>query len=86
MRWLLARSGCKTCEICGGGFFVKPYREGKARFCSQVCGGVWHARTRLSKIDKGYLKGNRYRAGLKPANSFESGHGSLGTRMSKGFI
>ena len=62
----------KTCEICSTKFFVKPYRRDRARFCSQKCGGFWHARERLVNMPKDYMKGNKFRTGLRPANAFTS--------------
>jgi hypothetical protein len=38
----------KQCEICGRAFAVKKSRLAVARFCSQQCGGAWHATTRLA--------------------------------------
>lgn len=71
----------KTCEICETKFFVKAYRRDKARFCSQKCGGVWHARERLASISKDYMKGNKFRVGMRPTNAFApenvKGAGSL---------
>lgn len=52
-----------TCEICGGSFSVRNYRAKSARFCSQRCGGAWHARERLSKRDTSYMLGNKWAAG-----------------------
>ncbi len=66
----------KHCEICSAPFSVKPYRKDKARFCSFVCGGKWHAKERLALIDKSYALGNKWRAGLRPANAFVAGEAS----------
>jgi hypothetical protein len=60
------------CEVCGGAFNVKPYRRKKARFCSQKCGGVWHAKARLNTGTKPYMLGNKHRVGKRPANAFTS--------------
>lgn len=60
----------KTCEICSGAFQVKPYREKTARFCSQACGGTWHMTVR--KMPSDHKVGNKWRAGLRPANAFTS--------------
>ena len=64
----------KTCEICACLFDVSPYRESTARFCSKKCGGVWHAKTRLPSVVSESMKGNNYRLGKRPANSFKKGH------------
>lgn len=61
------------CEICGGNFYVKPYRVKTARFCSKQCGGVWHAKTRLPEHVRKHAKGNKYRLGKTPANAFQKG-------------
>ena len=62
----------KRCEVCGEPFLVKPYRDSTARFCSQKCGGVWHAQTRLNNGPKPYMVGNKLRLGLRPSNAFTS--------------
>ena len=62
------------CEICGGSFLVKRYRALTARFCSQICGGSWHAKTRLAHADKPHMRGNKLRKGIPPSNAFEPGH------------
>jgi len=62
-----------TCEICSTVFSVKPYRAPTARFCSRACGGVWHAKTRLSG-PKPWAVGNKWRAGKRPTNAFPKGH------------
>lgn len=62
----------KHCEECGASYEVKPYRAATARFCSQVCGGAWHARTRLNVGPKEHMRGNKLRAGLRPSNAFEA--------------
>ena len=60
----------KSCEICSAPFTVKPYRASKARFCSFACGGKWHMQTRVMPSD--HKAGNKWRAGLRPANAFTS--------------
>jgi hypothetical protein len=69
----LSEDVTNVCEVCGDGFWVKPYRRKKARFCSQSCGGVWHAKTRLAMRDTSYMAGNQWRKGLAPANAFKPG-------------
>ena len=61
-----------VCEECQTAFRVKPYRVGKARFCSFACGGRFHARTRLNTGSKAYMRGNQLRKGLRPTNAFKS--------------
>lgn len=78
----------KKCEICGDSFSVRPYRKNTARFCSFRCGGVWHATHRLPKIVSKRMRGNRYRAGKRPANAFVEKHvpwnaGLTGIHLSK---
>lgn len=58
----------KACEVCGCIFHVRKYRALSARFCSQVCGGSWHATTRLAHMPKPYMVGNQFRKGLSPGN------------------
>lgn len=70
----------KTCEICGKPFFVKPYRQFRARFCSQSCGGKWHMRHRRMRGPS--LYGNTLRKGKRPANAFPVGH-NKGKRLVK---
>ena len=79
----------KLCEVCGVEFRVQPYRAATARFCSQACGGTWHARTRLARVKKPWAIGNRWRAGKPPANAFAPGHAAWnkdlkGIRLSPG--
>jgi hypothetical protein len=62
------------CEICQSRFHVRKYRALTARFCSQQCGGHWHAKARLSKLPRDHMRGNKFRVGLAPANAFLSGH------------
>ena len=64
----------KICEVCGKVYFVKNYRKEKTRFCSKKCQGKWLADNILSKIDKSYLMGNKFREGKIPTNHFEKGH------------
>lgn len=64
----------KNCEICGAAFVVRPYRAKSARFCSQRCGGTWHARTRLAAMPHTWMLGNKLRVGLPSANPFPRGH------------
>lgn len=59
-----------NCEICGAEFSVKPYRAGKARFCSKQCGGKWHMANRSMSND--HKAGNKYRLGKRPSNAFTS--------------
>lgn len=35
------RMVAKTCEFCSQTFYVRLYREKKARFCSRSCRGKW---------------------------------------------
>jgi hypothetical protein len=64
----------KTCEVCGAAFSVQAYRANTARFCSQKCGGAWHAKTRLAAMPHTWAVGNRHRAGRRPTNAFPEGH------------
>ena len=64
----------KTCEICGCLFQVKNYRAKTARFCSQKCGGVWHAKTRLPEVVRKSMQGNKWRSGKRPSNAFSCGN------------
>lgn len=65
----------KTCEICGTGFFVLPYRSQTARFCSRSCRASWVGTLPHNKRDKPWLKGNKFAAGNKPNHkSFKVGH------------
>lgn len=65
-----AHSAEVVCEVCRTVFHVRGYRAHTARFCSLVCGGAWHAKTRLNGKPKPYMRGNQFRKGLKPANAF----------------
>ena len=69
----------KICEICGGAFQVKPYRDETARFCSQQCGGKWHMSVRT--MSSQHKIGNKYRSGTRPANAFPKGHATWNKDM-----
>jgi hypothetical protein len=67
----------KACETCGNSFTVRPYRAETARFCSGTCRAKWVSTLPSSccaKGDKPHLRNNKFRAGLMPANAFETGH------------
>jgi len=74
----------KICEVCGLPFRVKPYRADSARFCSFACGGTWRLKTH--PMPNAHKAGNRFRAGLRPANAFMSEHvrGSANARWVDG--
>lgn len=64
----------KKCEYCGHLYFVPRYREQKAKFCSRKCASkvIWEKY--LKNINQDYKKGNKWRLGKKPSNSFAKGH------------
>lgn len=62
-----------TCEVCREIFHVRRYRAATARFCSQKCGGSWHATTRLARVPKPYMVGNKFRVGIPPVNKGKEG-------------
>ena len=64
----------KICEVCGKEYYVKNYRKDISRFCSRKCQGRYTQQNVLSKVDKSYMKGNKYRVGKKSVNSFKKGH------------
>ena len=86
------------CEICGRSFQVKNYRAKTARFCSQQCGGVWHAKNRLAQYKHTFTSENAPRRyGQVPPNAFQAGdtpwnkgkkgiHCSPDTEFKKGYI
>jgi 5-methylcytosine-specific restriction endonuclease McrA len=69
----------KKCEICGKEYFVKPYREKTARFCSFKCSGYWHLKNR--EMPNEHKKGNKWRKGLRPTNSFTSEQAEIFNRV-----
>lgn len=78
----------KKCLCCGKVFLVKDYRKDSAKFCSRSCGAKYYYDNGLRNVNKDYMKGNQYRKGLKPTNSFEKGHtpwnkGLKGIHLSK---
>ena len=54
------------CEECGRGYWVKPYRRAKSRFCSFECGGRFRARETLNVGPKPWaaknLDGHRHKS------------------------
>jgi len=64
----------KKCLQCGNIFYVRNYRKDTAKFCSKSCLSKYYYDDRLRNIDKSYIIGNKYRAGIKPTNAFQNGH------------
>ena len=64
----------KKCLTCGKIFYVKPYRQNVAFYCSRSCSSKANYEKLLGNIDHSHLKGNQFRKGKKPTNSFEKGH------------
>ena len=64
----------KKCLNCGKVFYVKPYREKNALYCSRSCSSKANYDLTLGHCDKTYLIGNQFRKGKKPTNSFKNGH------------
>ncbi len=54
----------KQCESCKQTFSIPKYREHSVRFCS------WECRSKGMSYD--FMKGNKFRQGLRPANAFTS--------------
>lgn len=78
----------KKCKCCGRPFYVKKYRENTALYCSKSCSSKANYDKQLRYISHDYAKGNQYRKGLRPTNSFEKGHipwnkGIKGIHLSK---
>jgi hypothetical protein len=61
--------GIISCEICGKEFYVSGFRLESARFCSQMCNGVWtRSQPRLNFIgsaDNTGKKNGRYKHGKR---------------------
>lgn len=64
----------KKCLNCGKEFQVQNYRKDTAKFCCKSCASKYNYETILKNIDQSYKKGNQFRKGLKPSNSFPKGH------------
>lgn len=71
----------KTCEWCGRTFYVRPYMEKTARFCSRSCCARWQIKFRNFGVNtrwtKERLKGNKFGQGRTPWNK-----GLKGIRLS----
>ena len=64
----------KKCLNCGKEFQVRNYRKDTARFCCRSCGSSYNYAQGLGKCTHEHLKGNKFRVGKKPSNSFKKGH------------
>lgn len=56
------RTVAKTCEFCGRTFYVRPYREKSARFCSRSCRAKWQVKFAGFGVD------TRFKSGQTPWN------------------
>lgn len=63
------------CKVCEKPFSVRPYRAKTARFCSYACGGRFRGRACRGRPRPDML-GNKLRAGVRPTNAFQPGHGT----------
>jgi hypothetical protein len=63
-----------VCEECGKGYWVKPYRRAKSRFCSFECGGRSTARKHLNNGPKPWASATLARHRHKSTSRFKAGH------------
>jgi hypothetical protein len=70
----IIREDTNTCVECGQGYWVKPYRRAKSRFCSQHCAGAFRCKETLNVGPKPWAAANLDGHRHKSTSRFPKGH------------